>query len=700
MAFKTRRSRKSMVTHLTWQDRVARLVRDQGERWTVRRRMIGIVLALAVPLNIIFLVVLWYLASSWEAAQRASLMYAARSVATAVDAQLRIYISFAQVLSRSPALAEDTLDAFEAEARRAVGPEKDFWVVVADPQGRQLMNLFNPHGLDLARPVPVFQAAQDEAFKTHAIVISDIGLGPVSQRWGFTVEAPVFRNGQPFRTLALAVPSGVLLNLLNAQDLPKHWRTTIIDRTGRKISRQPDNEAHVGQLAVDDWRENIGVDGISEYKNSNADRIISAHAQSQLSGWSISVAIGKKELDVPISKATNWAIAYSGSISLASLALAFILARGVTRPIEELRQRASEVIVGIAPSFQPRLPEIKDVWATLTKVAAERHRSEATLRQREQHLRLALEASSAGTWSWDVDSNKVVWDGRHRALFGFTLDEPPSFEKWLARIIPDDRPGLMARIEELKTTPSADVWHEEFRFIHPERGERWAEELGHTQRDARGLLRALTGITLDITDRKRAEEHQKVLMAELDHRVKNVLARVVAVAQSTRRGSGGVDEFIPSFRGRIQSMAAAHELLSQTSWQGADLTALVRKQLAPYATDSNMTIAGTDIALGAAATQGMAMVLHELVTNAVKHGALSIPGGRVSVSWDRRLNRSAANLILVWRELGGPPVAAANQSSYGIELIRGLIPYELDGKVDLVFAPDGVYCRIEFPLER
>jgi two-component sensor histidine kinase len=147
-------------------------------------------------------------------------------------------------------------------------------------------------------------------------------------------------------------------------------------------------------------------------------------------------------------------------------------------------------------------------------------------------------------------------------------------------------------------------------------------------------------------------------------------------------------------------MAAAHALLSQGGWQGADLTAVVGNQLAPYATDANTTIVGADVTLSSSATQALAMVLHELVTNAVKYGALSIPGGRVSVSWDRMLNEGAAtNLIFVWRELDGPSVAAAIEAGYGTSLIRELIPHELGGNVDLVFAPDGACCRIEFPLE-
>jgi PAS domain S-box-containing protein len=211
--------------------------------------------------------------------------------------------------------------------------------------------------------------------------------------------------------------------------------------------------------------------------------------------------------------------------------------------------------------------------------------------------------------------------------------------------------------------------------------------------------RIFTGVVRDITERKRSERHQRLLIAELDHRVKNALARVAAVAEATRQGSSSIDAFIRTHKGRIQSMAAAHELLSEQGWQGVGLDALVRNQLAPYATDSNMTVSGTDVVLAAAAIQAVAMVLHELVTNAAKYGALSVPDGRVAVSWERRANGGADSLLRIeWRELDGPPVTAAIPSGYGTNLIRDLIPHELDGTVDLDFTARGAVCRIEIPL--
>ena len=157
-------------------------------------------------------------------------------------------------------------------------------------------------------------------------------------------------------------------------------------------------------------------------------------------------------------------------------------------------------------------------------------------------------------------------------------------------------------------------------------------------------------------------------------------------------------DFLRSLDGRIQSLASAHTLLSKSGWQSVGLEVLVRNQLAPYTTGANITVEGPDILLASAEIQAVARVLHELATNAAKYGALSISGGEVSVTWDRHSNGNATNLILVWRELGGPPVPSDIQHNYGTMLIRNLIPHELDGQVALLFETPGVSCRIEIPL--
>ena len=263
---------------------------------------------------------------------------------------------------------------------------------------------------------------------------------------------------------------------------------------------------------------------------------------------------------------------------------------------------------------------------------------------------------------------------------------------------PRIRWALGLRSDKRVQTPS---YATSFRYHHPDGRIIWLEETAKAEFDAEGRFLCLKGLTRDISPRKHAEEHQDMLIKELDHRVKNLLARVSVVAVATRQSSNTLDEFVASLDGRIQSMAATHSLLSQSGWLDVGLNSLIHSQLAPYARGANIRISGNDLTLAAAETQAMAMVLHELATNAAKYGALSVSDGQVSVSYERKLNEDATTaLMLVWRELGGPPLTAEVQSGYGTSLIRDLVPYELGGTVDLMFAPDGLICRIEMPLER
>jgi two-component sensor histidine kinase len=192
-----------------------------------------------------------------------------------------------------------------------------------------------------------------------------------------------------------------------------------------------------------------------------------------------------------------------------------------------------------------------------------------------------------------------------------------------------------------------------------------------------------------------ANKHQQLLIDELDHRVKNVLARVMVAVGHSRQSLGSMEERLAALDGRLRTMADAHSLLSQSRWKGVNLSELVHRHLAPY----KATIAGPDAALTPEQTQAVAMVLQELVTNAVKYGALSTSDGRVSMTWDLRPGRGGASrLAMVWREMDGPPVTTPVRLGYGTRLIRGLIPHELGGTVDLEFARGGVCCNIEFPL--
>jgi PAS domain S-box-containing protein len=333
----------------------------------------------------------------------------------------------------------------------------------------------------------------------------------------------------------------------------------------------------------------------------------------------------------------------------------------------------------------------------LAALFAERRQHEAALAESETSLQEALTAGAVTTFVWDLGTGAPQRSANAPQILGFDPKQSFTASNFLSQVHPDDRERFKALVRGVN--PKRPGYTITFRFRRPDGAEVWLEETGRAEFDAEQRLIRLKGLTLDVTARKQSDDQQSALVTALELRVKELLARVAMVAKDTRLSSGSFDEYILALDRRIQSMADAHALLSQTHWKGADLNELVRRQIASYGTDANSTISGPTFTLTVAETQVLAMALHELVTNAGKYGALSTPHGRVEVNWNRETSKDRATLSIAWREIGGPPVAASPTCKYGVSIIRDLIPRELGGSVDLVFASDGVCCNIEIPLD-
>jgi len=226
-------------------------------------------------------------------------------------------------------------------------------------------------------------------------------------------------------------------------------------------------------------------------------------------------------------------------------------------------------------------------------------------------------------------------------------------------------------------------------------GLRWNDLHIEPLRNEAGDIVGLTCAAVDVTERKEGEAHLRLLMRELTHRSKNLLAVIQAMARQTARHAGSTGGFLDQFSARLQALAASHDLLVRESWHGASLRELVQSQLAAFSGSGEAQIAidGVAVALKPEAAQTLGLALHELAVNAAKFGALSVPQGRVSIAWAMRGDAIA----LEWREQNGPPVKIRRKKGFGSMVIERNLASALDAAVSLKFDPDGLRCSIEIP---
>ncbi len=321
---------------------------------------------------------------------------------------------------------------------------------------------------------------------------------------------------------------------------------------------------------------------------------------------------------------------------------------------------------------------------------AELEASTARLLQAEEGRSLALAAGQMGSWDWDFLSGEWKWDeGQHR-IFGV---EPGKFQITVDNIRnlihPEDWPALQESVRSMsegKRTQQA-----EFRVLRPNGEQRWCLGTAAASVDASGQVTRISGVTIDTTDRKEAEERQVLLAREVDHRARNALAVIQSIIRLTR--AKNVDDYVQAIEGRIKALARAHTLLSDTRWHSADLATLVTDELAPYRAGDKIAINGPDISLQPSTAQGLALALHELVTNAAKHGALSSETGKVSLHWQL----VPEGLQLHWEENGGPRISTPSSRSFGLRVIIASVEQQLGGKAKFEWNPKGLRCSLSIP---
>jgi two-component sensor histidine kinase len=343
----------------------------------------------------------------------------------------------------------------------------------------------------------------------------------------------------------------------------------------------------------------------------------------------------------------------------------------------------------------------------------DRERSERELRRKEQRLRLTGEslrlahhAARAATWEWRFGRPLRWLDiGAARALVGLPEDllDDEEIADWRSFVDPEDMPVVLDAIRGLREVEEVVF---EYRVAGAD-GHRWMRSSAAVvERRPEGGPARVAGVTLDITphklaeaklqreiqERMRAESRQQLLIHELNHRVKNMLATVQSVARQSlgRARDGGP---LADFENRLMALAWTHDILTRERWESASLSMILARTLTPHAKAERLELSGPDLRVSPKVALALAMGVHELATNAVKYGALSHEAGLVVVRWRIEADR----LLVEWREAGGPPVTPPASRGFGSRLLERGLAHELGGQVTLSFEREGVRCRISAP---
>jgi PAS domain S-box-containing protein len=366
---------------------------------------------------------------------------------------------------------------------------------------------------------------------------------------------------------------------------------------------------------------------------------------------------------------------------------------GEEAAVDAVKQGATDYVVKQRLS---RLPVAVGRALAEARALAERREALAALAESEERYRLMVEsAEEYAIFATDLDGVITSWNAGAERILGHAAEEILGRSAEVV-FTPEDRAaGRLA--EEMRLALGEGCGDDERWHLRKDGSRFWASGLTMPLRDRTGAVRGYLKILRDRSERRRAEERRALLIGELNHRVKNTLATVQSLARQTLRAAPDPADFVAAFQGRLKALARAHDLLTRESWEGVTLRDVVQAALAPWLEGveaGRIRIEGPSVRLAPQQALGLSMALHELATNAIKHGALSTPGGRVSLTW----RCDDAEATMDWVEAGGPSVRPPMRLGFGSRLLGRPLATELNGAVELSFAPAGVRCAIRLPL--
>ncbi len=336
-------------------------------------------------------------------------------------------------------------------------------------------------------------------------------------------------------------------------------------------------------------------------------------------------------------------------------------------------------------------------WFGMATDITQRRHTEQQLMHGGQMLRMASEIGKVGLWDWNVETGGIVWSDEHFRMEGYDVGTVvPTYDIWAERIFPDDRAATETKVAEAMA--SGEEYINEYRVRHDGGEVRWLSARGRFLYDEQGKPVRMLGAMIDITERRREEEWQRLLVAELQHRVRNLIGMVRSVARLSAPSHRHVDDYVDHLIGRLQAMGRTQSTLTRSPGRSVDLCELVREELLVHAAQPHQYhIDGPAVALSPHAAEIVTLAIHELATNSIKYGALG-DTGHIRIIWTTEDRGGTCWVSLRWQETAPLCKPKAARKGFGRRLIEERVPYELDGKGSFELHDTGVLVQLEFPL--
>jgi PAS domain S-box-containing protein len=658
----------------------------------------------------------WSAAGSYRQAFDDRLTGTSHALATAVGTEVATYVLALSTLATAPALDRGgDLEAFQQRAQQVaallqthvvlVAPDLSFLVHTHFSTGAGLPDRPPTESLDVVRQV----------FATGRPAVGDLVRGQVTGQWIAPIYVPVVRGGQVIGAMGAALEAARISQMLAGQSFREGGYASLVDAKGRIVARSSEADLVVGRMVRDWVTEGLsgGEYGILRGRNRSDIEVLTAFRRVPgAPGWFVTFAEPLSTYYASLwSPLATLAIGGLGALGIALVAAAQIGKR-VLRPVDWLTQKAERVATsGGAAELVQEGPEVH--VREFERLRAAVLQAHVVLRERtsalaagEARLRAVVDTAADAIVVTDERGTVLSFNRAAEAIFGYAASEAVL--------------GLnVTALLNASRGTEADVRHAAFWLTSTTNGCGVGREVEGLRmdgtavplelsiaewRDVRGA-RHFTLIMRDISSRRAAEARQFILMREVDHRAKNILAVVQSVLRLTPQDQPGA---FAAARTRVDALARAHSLLAEGGWSGADLRVLAERELAPFVKtlgDQKTFVVSLDgplIALAPSAVQPLAMVLHELATNAAKHGALSLPGGRVEVRWSANRRAGEDGLLrLVWTEVGGPPiVGAARRKGFGTRVVEATVRGQLGGSIERRWEPTGIVVEVVVPVSR